>query len=69
MSSILNQSQQKYLNSFKKEEDPLILEMEKYAEEHKVPILSWQSADFLEILIKIMEPKRVLEIGNAIAYS
>ena len=69
MSSILNQSQQKYLNSFKKEEDPLILEMEKYAEEHKVPILSWQSADFLEILIKMMEPKRVLEIGTAIAYS
>jgi len=34
-----------------------------------VPILSWQSADLLEILIKMMKPKRVLEIGTAIAYS
>lgn len=69
MSDILNPSQAKYLNSFKKEDDPLIIEMEKYAAENKVPILSWQSADLLEILIKMLKPKRVLEIGTAIAYS
>lgn len=69
MNSILNQSQEKYLNNFKLAEDPLIEEMEAYAKQHNVPILSWQSADFLEILIKMTEPKRVLEIGTAIAYS
>ncbi len=69
MSSILNQAQEKYLNQFKKEKDPLILEMEEFARKNKVPILSWQSADMLEILIKMMKPKRVLEIGTAIAYS
>ncbi len=69
MSSILNPEQEKYLNSFRKSGDPLIREMEEYAREHNVPILSWQSADLLEILIKIMRPKRVLEIGTAIAYS
>ncbi len=69
MSDILNPSQAKYLNSFKRTDDPLILEMEEYAKEHKVPILSWQSADLLEILIKMLKPKRVLEIGTAIAYS
>ncbi len=69
MSTILNQSQEKYLDHFKKTDDPLITEMEEYAKQHNVPILSWQSADFLEILIKMMEPKRVLEIGTAIAYS
>jgi predicted O-methyltransferase YrrM len=69
MGDILNPSQSKYLNSFKKNDDPLILEMEEYAKEHKVPILSWQSADMLEILVRMMKPKRVLEIGTAIAYS
>lgn len=69
MSDILNPSQVKYINSFRKNVDPLILEMEAYANQYKVPILSWQSADLLEILIKSSKPKRVLEIGTAIAYS
>ena len=69
MDSILNQAQEKYLNHFRITDDLLIKEMEEYARKHKVPILSWQSADLLEILIKMMKPKRVLEIGTAIAYS
>lgn len=69
MSSILYKVQETYLNQFRNSGDPLILEMEAYAKEHRVPILSWQSAQFLEILIKVTKPKRVLEIGTAIAYS
>ncbi len=69
MSRILNEAQEKYLNQFKREDDHLILEMEKFAGENSVPILSWQAADFLEILIKMNKPERVLEIGTAIAYS
>ena len=69
MRDILNPSQEKYINSFRRNDDPLIMEMEEYAAEHRVPILSWQSADLLEIMIRIMRPKRVLEIGTAIAYS
>ncbi|MGB8318227.1 MAG: O-methyltransferase [Ignavibacteriaceae bacterium] len=69
MSEILVPSQEQYLLKLRKENDPLILEMEEYAKEHKVPILSWQSIEFLEQLIRISKPKRVLEIGTAIAYS
>ena len=69
MDKILYPSQLKYLNQFKDQDDPLIREMEKYADEHNVPILNWQSAAFMEILIRIIKPKRVLEIGTAIAYS
>ncbi len=69
MSSILLKTQQRYLNSFRKENDPLILEMEAYAKEFKVPILDWQSAEFLEQMIFLHRPKRVLEIGTAIGYS
>jgi len=69
MSGILYPTQVKYLKQFKKEDDPLIIEMEKYAKEYNVPILSEQSADFLEQIIILINPKRVLEIGTAIAYS
>jgi predicted O-methyltransferase YrrM len=69
MSNILIPSQLKYLNQFRNEDDPLILEMEQYAKEHKVPILNWHAADLMEQLIRIINPKRVLEIGTAIAYS
>ena len=43
--------------------------MEQYALEHNVPILNWHAADFIEKLILINKPDRVLEIGTAIAYS
>ncbi len=69
MSKILFPTQNKYLEEFKKNDDPLLLEMESYAKEYNVPILSWQSVEFLEQLIKIIKPKRALEIGTAIGYS
>lgn len=69
MSDILNRSQETYINSFRKTVDPLIMEMETYAGQNRIPILSWQSADLLELLIKMQKPKRVLELGTAIAYS
>jgi predicted O-methyltransferase YrrM len=69
MSNILLPSQLKYLNQFRNEDDPLIFEIEQYAKEHKVPVLNWQAADFMEQIIRIINPKRVLEIGTAIAYS
>lgn len=69
MAGILYPAQIKYLRQFKKEDDPLIIEMEQYAREHNVPILSWHAADFLEQTVRLLNPKRVLEIGTAIAYS
>lgn len=69
MSNILKPPQDNYIQSFRRTVDPLITEMEEYAKKYRVPILSWQSADLLEILIRMIEPKRVLEIGMAIAYS
>ncbi|MHB8337697.1 MAG: O-methyltransferase [Ignavibacteriaceae bacterium] len=69
MSKIIYPSQLKYLQSFRQETDPLILELEDFAEKNSVPILSKDSARLLEILISMTEPKRVLELGTAIAYS
>lgn len=69
MSKILYSSQENYLQSLRTEDDELILEMEKFAKENDVPILDWNSAELLEQLITLYQPKRVLEIGTAIAYS
>ncbi len=69
MSTILKEVQEKYLDRFKKDDDQLIVEMEDFAAKNSVPILSWQSADFLEILIRLSSPSQVLEIGTAIGYS
>ena len=69
MDKILYPAQFKYLYQFKDQNDPLINEMEKYALDHNIPILDWQSAAFMEFLISTIKPKRVLEIGTAIAYS
>ncbi len=69
MSKILYTPQENYIKSFRNEEDDLISEMEEFAKNNKVPILNWDSAAFLEQLILMNKPKRVLEIGCAIAYS
>lgn len=69
MENILSTVQEEYIKSFRQEPDSLILELEDFARVHKVPILDPQSAQFLEQLVLISKPKRVLEIGTAIAYS
>lgn len=69
MSKIFYASQEKYISSFRKKQDEIINEMEDFAKENKVPILSWQSAEFIEQLVLMIKPVRVLEIGTAIAYT
>ncbi len=69
MSRIILSSQEKYLDSFGKKKDSLLKNMEEFAEENNVPILSNPSAILLEQLIVMNKPQRVLEIGTAIGYS
>ncbi len=69
MKEILLPEQKDYLQSFDRQSDPLISEMENFAKENSVPILSRDSAKLMELLIQIYKPERVLEIGTAIAYT
>jgi predicted O-methyltransferase YrrM len=69
MSKIFNPVLLKYISVFKKESDELLREMEVYARENNIPILAWQSAEFIEQIIRMLDPKRVLELGTAIAYT
>jgi predicted O-methyltransferase YrrM len=69
MTKIFNPIQLKYISSFRKETDDLLIEMETFAKENNVPILFWQSAEFIEQVVRVIDPKRVLELGTAIAYT
>lgn len=52
-----------------KERDNLILEMEKFAEENNVPIVTKEIAEYLKFLVKTYKSKSILEVGTAIGYS
>ena len=59
----------RYIRETIPKRDGLLLEMEEYAKEHSVPISQPESIRFLEIIIKIANAKRILEVGSAIGYS
>lgn len=69
MNNILYPEQIKYLEDINRHEDVLLTQIEQYASENNVPILDRLSAAFLEQLITISRPVRVLELGTAIGYS
>lgn len=58
-----------YIGRFAKDKGPLIVEMEQYAAEHRVPIMDDTGLYTLIGLLQIQQPKRILEIGSAIGYS
>ena len=49
--------------------DELDLELKEYAKDNNVPIIIDEGLAFLESIIAIKKPKKILEIGTAIAYS
>lgn len=53
----------------KKETNPLLVSFLQYAEENKVPIITYEGINFLLQVIKLRNIKNVLEIGTAIGYS
>ncbi|MEG0562174.1 O-methyltransferase, partial [Cetobacterium sp.] len=58
-----------YIVSKIKETDTLILEMEAFALEHNVPIVTKEVAEYLKFLVESHNFKNILEIGTAIGYS
>lgn len=58
-----------YIISKIKENDELILEMEKYAREYNVPTVTKEVAEYLKFIVKSNGIKNILEVGTAIGYS
>lgn len=60
---------EKYIQKLLPKPEPFIKELQNYAEEFHIPIIHPEVAQFLSILLKAQNCKRVLEIGTAIGYS
>jgi caffeoyl-CoA O-methyltransferase len=60
---------EEYLYGLLPERDAVIAEMEKYAEEHRVPIIGPAVARLLALLVQTSGAKRIFEMGSAIGYS
>jgi len=58
-----------YVVSKIKEKNEVILEMEEYAREHNVPIVTKEVAEYLKFMINSNKSKNILEVGTAIGYS
>jgi caffeoyl-CoA O-methyltransferase len=60
---------EQYLYSLLPERDVVISEMERYAEEHRVPIIGPAVARLLALFAQVSGAKRIFEMGSAIGYS
>ena len=58
-----------YLNNTLGSSDKFLSELENYADENHVPIVTKDTAWFLRSLVTMKKPKKILEIGTAIGYS
>jgi predicted O-methyltransferase YrrM len=66
---ILADHVQRYLHDLRPERSPVMREMEELAEREGIPIVHWETGRFLAILVRALDPERVLEVGTAIGYS
>ena len=68
-SAFLQDDVEQYLYELLPERDGVISEMERYAEEHRVPIIGPAVARLLALFAQVSGAKRIFEMGSAIGYS
>ncbi len=66
--AILLPGQERYLERLQPPRDPLLQEMEAYAERHDVPISDPEVGRLLELFARASRARRILELGTAIGY-
>ncbi len=58
-----------FINQNTPNTNPFLEELEHYAKERFIPIIPRETRRFLEMILTLKQPKRILEIGTAIGYS
>ncbi len=66
---MLNEKLQSYLEELIPMRDELLFEMETYAKQNAVPIMELAAIETMLQILRIHQPKKLLEIGTAIGYS
>lgn len=69
MSGITYDYMEEYIRSLIPEASEKFKDLEEFAEENKVPIAQKETAKFLEFIVSMKKPLRILELGTAIGYS
>jgi caffeoyl-CoA O-methyltransferase len=68
-SGLIQDDVEQYLYELLPERDAVVGEMERYAEEHRVPIIGPAVARLLALFAQVSGAKRIFEMGSAIGYS
>lgn len=69
MSGITFDYMEEYLRELIPESKNEFKELEDFAEKNHVPIIQKEGAKFLEFMVSMKAPKKILELGTAIGYS
>lgn len=69
MSAITYDYMESYIKSLISDREGVLGELEEYAHSNSVPIVQKEVAKFLEVMVTIKKPARILELGTAIGYS
>ncbi len=69
MSGVTFDYMEEYLRGLIPNRSEDLLQLENFAKENGVPIIQKETAKFLEFMISMKEPKKILELGTAIGYS
>ncbi|MGL4730476.1 MAG: O-methyltransferase [Clostridium sp.] len=69
MSGVTYEYMENYLRSLIPDDIGILKEMHDYAIENKVPIIQKEGAKFLQFMVNMKKPKKILELGTAIGYS
>lgn len=66
---IVDSNVENYIRSLSSTKDSRLLELERFAKENHVPIIEAEVAKFLNVIVSLQKPKKILELGTAIGYS
>ena len=69
MSNITYDFMEQYIRGLLQGRQGILQELENFAEENKVPIIHKEVANYIEQMVNIIKPVRILELGTAIGYS
>ena len=69
MSSVTYDYMEEYIRGLIPQREGILKELEEFAKENKVPIVQKETGKFLEFMVNMKRPMRILELGTAIGFS
>lgn len=69
MSGITHDYMQEYIRKLIPDNEGRLKEIEDFAHENRVPIVQKETGKFLEFMVSMKKPLKILELGTAIGYS